>query len=99
MSKHAPEPWVLRGDGLTIQRKETGKLIARFAVPPKRVDGDRMITCVNALSGLNHEAVKDVLEALRLFLECASYAEHKMTCYEKCEIARAALARLEASHE
>ena len=41
------------------------------------------------------EAIPELVEAAKAFLECSSYAEHKTTCLEKCQRLEAALAKME----
>jgi hypothetical protein len=67
MTKHTPEPWKLLEDMPTWPQAST------LAEPRHAVmnldDYRRAVACVNALAGLNPEAVPDVVAALRDMLD------------------------------
>lgn len=118
MSKHTPEPWTTEGsNGIYLKLpngdthsfpiiwSEKAGMDVAYIVPmddTKRADADRIVACVNALAGLNPEAVQDVVEALRGILREIEYCVDDGS-FERGIVdanvgiiaARAALAKLE----
>lgn len=69
MSDHAPEPWELYSPGGIPQPAlvtPDGTVWMRFN---SLADAQRIVACVNALAGLNPEAIPALVEALKL-LKC-----------------------------
>jgi hypothetical protein len=66
---HTPEPW--ESDGPEVHATKGGRLnglICHLASESKgEANAERIVACVNALAGLNPEAVADVVEALRAY--------------------------------
>lgn len=116
MSKHTPEPWeygtfpkwqpgrsnyhVVRPQG----EFPHGGWIADFGYPCDDVaeaNAQRAVACVNALAGINPEAVPDVVAALRALLEgyerllAQSVLDVNPGANRYSIAARAALAKLE----
>lgn len=76
MTNHPPEPWYRGDDGFI--HDAAGTSIATFRISSAELyDRDaavaRAIACVNACAGINPEAVKDLVEALKIFGACADY--------------------------
>lgn len=62
-TKHTPEPWVFTADGGTHREENDGITEDTFyQVPPE--DYARAVACVNACTGINPEAVPNLLAAL-----------------------------------
>lgn len=117
MSNHTPEPWTTEANNgiyLTLPNgdthlfpiiwsKKAGMDVA-YIVPmddTKHDDANRIVACVNALAGLNPEAVPDVVAALRDMLDgyerllAQSVLDVNPGANRYSIAARAALAKLE----
>ena len=109
-TKHTPEPW--RGGGCCVY-DANGRLVGDlseacvYGHTPDQVEANtnHIVSCVNALAGLNPEAVRDAVEALKSLLQYEGVvveymgalgnvdAEQKTT--KQFTTARDALAKLE----
>jgi hypothetical protein len=71
-TKHTPEPWHIGGfrPELPMVYGSDGQVasdcsrILRRSPEEQKANAERIVACVNALAGLNPEAIKDVVEAL-----------------------------------
>jgi hypothetical protein len=80
-AKHTPEPWkvqTLHSDGMIVTRDRLEIVTPEWDVvtgtpgaPPIRrsSDASRIVACVNALAGMNPEAVAELVEAARQIVE------------------------------
>jgi hypothetical protein len=70
-TKHTPEPWeiadtsIIAGDICIAVIEDDGGYEAPYE--ERQANAARIVACVNALAGLNPEAIKDVVEALQCF--------------------------------
>ena len=99
MSKHTPEPWAVETELNHHIVSSDGKYIVFFGWEqfPENYEANRarIIACVNALAGLNPEAVPNVVEALREAINWAEGYAQGGVIPEYLKAARAALAKLE----
>jgi hypothetical protein len=101
MSKHTPEPWHIgepkRVNRFIPVRSESEFTVCEVLPMPHNAEianAQRIVDCVNALSGLNPSAVATMREALETI---ASYGKDGICPYgcDTPNIARAALAKFE----
>jgi len=84
-TQHTPEPWY--DNRHAIWSTVGGSPLAQTT---STKDSARIVACVNALAGLNPEAIADVVHALEMITDPDGPG------YAKCErFARAALAKLQ----
>ena len=95
MQTNYREPWqhVYGHDTHNVKRDKAGRMLGPITMGLD--DYDRACACVNALAGLNPEAVADVIDALinvtDYAMECASERDERPGCIDE---ARAALKAL-----
>jgi len=100
-TNHTPEPWkshngsIFSGDN----RFTLAHFILYFGTHDNAENAQRAVACVNALAGLNPEAVPDAVAALREILAVPSEQFANARQFQAwCELkTRAALAKLDAN--
>lgn len=100
----AATPWIAVGRNIKSNVCRDRSTIARCDSRGKFVPGcdeanaERIVACVNALAGLNPEAVKGVVQEAIALLENAEYADGQATCLtQDCEALEAALRSLKGA--
>jgi len=92
-SRHTPEPWTLDADE-KIRGADKFPVFTHRSIAEALSTKARVRDCVNALAGMNPEAVKDVVKALEDML-----APFEGEANWQVEQARAALAALKGGGE
>ena len=79
-SKHTPEPWEIREDGIRVVVKDARgySLFLRETWTPTGAI-ERIVACVNALAGLDPDAVLALIEAAEYALAFYSEDDNEVT--------------------